>query len=89
MADEKDETAKGREEIEAAEEKVLFPDTHRREIVFCAKEVSLRPLPLTWARQLNRAFDKARKYLQEDAKDDDCADEEAANAYLSDRKSVV
>ncbi len=77
------ETDKGREEIEAAEEKVLFPDTHRKEIVFCGKEISLRPLPLKWARQLNRAFDKARKYLQEDAKDDDCADEEAANAFLS------
>lgn len=73
---------KSREEIAEMAEKVIFPDTDRKETTFLGVSVSLRPLPLKWSKMLSRAFDKARKNFAEGAPDDAGADEETANAFL-------
>ena len=81
MADELDDI-KGREEFADKAERVLFPETDTKEVTFLGKSVSLRPLPIKWAKMLNRAFDKAWKRFGEDAVDTDDGDEEITNAFL-------
>ncbi len=60
-----------KEKIAAAEEKVLFPETHTIDANFMEHKLKLRPLPISYARKINRLLSDLQDMLSTAAKSSD------------------
>lgn len=75
-----DSTDEGRKDTPAdlpadAERKALFPETHRKSAQLLGKEVSLRPLPISWAKRIKAILDEANALITDAEQDADVSDE--------------
>lgn len=52
-------------EIEDAEQKVLFPETHIKEVTFLGKRLELKPLPISMSKKLRSLFKKANQGIND------------------------
>jgi len=87
MADELDDI-KGREEFEAKADKVLYPDTHRKDACLLGKTISLRPLPIKYAKQINFLLEQMTAEAP-DAKDGGAREDDLLIAKLCRAASII